>query len=172
MKQQIILSGLGGQGVLFATKILAETAVRSGYRVLVSETHGMAQRGGNVISHLKVFSVDKGGQDIFFSPLIKPGKADVLIAFHSESASLHRHFLKQGGKLICNDGERFDATSSACNLGNPLLANIITVGYAAAKRVLFCGIEDIKSFLRNMGGSRMQQNLRALEEGARLAGIV
>lgn len=53
--QQIIVSGLGGQGVLFVSRLLAETALDMGYSALLSETHGMAQRGGNVISHLKIW---------------------------------------------------------------------------------------------------------------------
>ncbi|MCX5883025.1 MAG: 2-oxoacid:acceptor oxidoreductase family protein, partial [Deltaproteobacteria bacterium] len=51
IKQQIIISGVGGQGVLFVTRLLAEAAMMKGYPVLTSETHGMAQRGGTVVSH-------------------------------------------------------------------------------------------------------------------------
>lgn len=59
--QQVIVSGLGGQGVLFVSRLLAETALDMGYSALLSETHGMAQRGGNVISHLKIWRPEPGG---------------------------------------------------------------------------------------------------------------
>jgi len=71
-KQQVIISGVGGQGVLFVTRLLAEVAMRSGLEVMSSETHGMAQRGGIVVSHLKV-----GG---FAGPLVRAGRADVMVA--------------------------------------------------------------------------------------------
>jgi len=54
MKQQIIISGLGGQGVLFVTRILAQAGMEMGLDVLTSETHGMAMRGGTVLAHVKV----------------------------------------------------------------------------------------------------------------------
>ena len=71
ISQQLILSGVGGQGILFITRLLAETAIAKGLPVMTSETHGMAQRGGIVISHLKVGS--------FSSPLVQPGRAAGLI---------------------------------------------------------------------------------------------
>ena len=70
--QQKVISGVGGQGVLFDTRLMAEAAIRKGLPVLTSETHGMAQRGGTVISHLKVGA--------YTSPLIRTGQADVLLA--------------------------------------------------------------------------------------------
>ncbi|MGD2016130.1 MAG: 2-oxoacid:acceptor oxidoreductase family protein, partial [Desulfobacterales bacterium] len=66
--QQLIISGVGGQGVLFVTRLLAEAAILRGLAVFTSETHGMAQRGGTVLSHLKV------GEHT--SPLIRPAQAD------------------------------------------------------------------------------------------------
>ncbi len=168
MKQQIIIGGLGGQGVLFTTRILAETALKAGFRVFVSETHGMAQRGGNVISHLKVFEGDSSGE-LFYSPLVRPGKADLLIALHPESGLLYRHFLKPDGKLVCNGDANLDATSVACKLGNPVLTNIITTGYAAALGYLFCDSHAIRTVISEMGGSGLENNLRAFDEGVCLA---
>jgi len=76
MRQQLVISGLGGQGVLFLTRVIAESALRRGVAVLTAETHGMAQRGGSVLSTIKV-----GG---FRSPLIARGTADVgLIAYET-----------------------------------------------------------------------------------------
>lgn len=92
--QQLIISGVGGQGILFLTRILAEAAMGKGMRVMTSETHGMAQRGGVVISHLKAGD--------FASPLVRPGLADGLIAMKEENVALHRHFLRPGGWIIVN----------------------------------------------------------------------
>ena len=92
--QQLIISGVGGQGILFITRLLAETAIEKGFHVLTSETHGMAQRGGIVISHLKI-----GG---FSSPLVRPGQADGLLALKPETVPLHRHFLNADGWIVAN----------------------------------------------------------------------
>ena len=86
MRQQIVISGVGGQGVLFVTRILAEAAIMKGISVLASETHGMAQRGGTVLSHLKVGN--------FSSPLIRPGNANGLLALKADSFARHGYFLK------------------------------------------------------------------------------
>ena len=74
IKQQILISGVGGQGVLFVTGLLAEAAINKGLPVFTSETHGMAQRGGSVTSHVRC------GRKVF-SPLIPEGQADVLMGF-------------------------------------------------------------------------------------------
>ena len=94
MNQQIIISGVGGQGVLFITRLLAQACMEQGRHVLTSETHGMAQRGGTVISHLKVGT--------FSSPMIRPGKADLLIALKPETYMQHKGFLTSAGKAIVN----------------------------------------------------------------------
>ncbi|MEA1969898.1 MAG: 2-oxoacid:acceptor oxidoreductase family protein [Thermodesulfobacteriota bacterium] len=94
MNKQIVISGLGGQGVLFITRLLAEALMDEKEHVLTSETHGMAQRGGIVISHLKVGD--------FNSPLIRPGHADLVVALKDETLDQHYSFLKKGGKAIVN----------------------------------------------------------------------
>ncbi|MEA2059641.1 MAG: 2-oxoacid:acceptor oxidoreductase family protein [Thermodesulfobacteriota bacterium] len=94
MNQEIIISGVGGQGVLFITRLLAEAFIADKSHVLTSETHGMAQRGGIVISHLKA------GE--FNSPLIRPGHGDLLIALKAEILDHHKGFLKENGKAVVN----------------------------------------------------------------------
>ena len=94
MNQQIIISGVGGQGVLFITRLLAEAFMADNCHVLTSETHGMAQRGGIVISHLKA-----GG---FKSPLIRPGHGDLLIALKAETLDHHKEYLKDQGTAVVN----------------------------------------------------------------------
>ncbi|SMC17697.1 indolepyruvate ferredoxin oxidoreductase beta subunit [Desulfacinum hydrothermale DSM 13146] len=182
MKQQIVISGLGGQGVLFVSKILGEAALARGLSVLMSETHGMAQRGGNVISHVKV--MDRQGEkdqgDVAMdpawqvSPLIRPGHAHVLLALHEEGVRAHGHFLSPDGALVCNrisptgPGD-VDATGIARKLGNLLAANLVLLGFAAASGVLFCSMDDLRQVLMRLGGPRRDANLAALEAGSAAA---
>ena len=91
---QIIISGLGGQGVLFITKLFAGAAMAKDLGVKTSETHGMAQRGGNVISYVKIGN--------FSSPMIRPGQADGMIALKEESFYHHNYFLKPDGICVVN----------------------------------------------------------------------
>ena len=100
IQQQIVISGVGGQGVLFVTRLMAEAAIRKGLPVLTSETHGMAQRGGTVISHLKVGA--------YSSPLIRTGQADVLLAMKDEGAAQHGHYLHRDGWAVVNGADGAD----------------------------------------------------------------
>ncbi len=104
MNHQIVISGVGGQGVLFITGLLATACMDKGAHVLTSETHGMAQRGGTVISHLKI------GE--FASPLIRPGNADLLVVLKSENLIQHQGFLKPGGRAIVNSRPVVEAPAS------------------------------------------------------------
>ncbi|MEJ5301626.1 MAG: 2-oxoacid:acceptor oxidoreductase family protein [Thermodesulforhabdaceae bacterium] len=176
MKQQIVISGFGGQGVVFITKLITETAVFKGLSVLASETHGMAQRGGNVVSHIKVYDAqNKDGR--FWSPLIQSGNADILIALHPESIPPYRHLLKEGGIIICNSPVIsdstppsmivFDATSVASRMGNHRMANVILIGFAAAKGYLFCSPDDLIEMLKKEGEDQNQGIIKAIEIGAR-----
>jgi indolepyruvate ferredoxin oxidoreductase, beta subunit len=162
--QQIIVSGIGGQGVLFATRLLAETALALGHSVMISETHGMAQRGGNVISHLKV-----GRADII-SPLIRPGRADVFLGLHPDAFVVHGFYLKPGGKAFCNGLKEhpehaLDAAAIAAELGAPVAANLVLLGFAAASGLLFCKAADFEEQLVRLGGKRQELNLKAFRAG-------
>lgn len=167
--QQIIISGLGGQGVLFITRLLADAALGGGYSVLISETHGMAQRGGNVISHLKVAPRD-GGQTLV-SPLIRLGRADILLALHPEARSVHGHFLGPEGIAFCNGNTQtagartIDASTIASTFNSPVSANLVLLGFAVASGKLFCGPEPIETALKGYGGKRMDLSLRAFKAG-------
>lgn len=172
--QQIIVSGVGGQGVLFVTKLLAETALNLGYSVLVSETHGMAQRGGNVISHLKVSSRESSRR--FTSPLIRPQQADILLGLHPDSMKAHGFFLKKEGTAFCNGEDAdgvftIDATSIAATLSSPVSANLVLLGFAASRGRLFCTPADLEATLRQLGGTRLPISLKAIEAGSSKAGI-
>ncbi len=167
--QQIIISGLGGQGVLFVTRLLADSALNAGCSVLISETHGMAQRGGNVISHLKVASKESG--QALVSPLIRPGHADILLALHPEASLVHGHFLSPDGLTFSNCTAKvpgthaLDASAIASDLNSPVSANLVLLGFAAASGKLFCGQEAIESTLEGYGGKRLEMSLRAFRAG-------
>jgi len=94
----IFLSGVGGQGTLLASEVLGETFLLSGFDVKKSEVHGMAQRGGAVTTHLRY------GPKVF-SPLIWPGRADLLIAFEKIEALRFAHYLRPGGVMVVNTQE-------------------------------------------------------------------
>ena len=177
---QIVISGVGGQGVLFITRLLAEAAIEKGLPVFTSETHGMAQRGGTVISHLKV------GE--FASPLINPGRADGLIALKAECLIQHGGYLKPGGWAAVNSPEALDiqAPSTAFSLdadrlaremNDPRSLNLIMLGFtlSSAQRgdvgqgMLHCSLDDVETVLENrLKGKegQLQSSLRALEAGA------
>ncbi|MBU2628969.1 MAG: 2-oxoacid:acceptor oxidoreductase family protein, partial [Proteobacteria bacterium] len=89
-----VLSGLGGQGILFMTKVLATTALNKGFNILGAETHGMAQRGGSVVSHLRIGDAR--------SSLIRAGAADFLLSMDESEAYRYLPYLKKGGKLFAN----------------------------------------------------------------------
>lgn len=95
MNASIVIVGVGGQGTLLASRILGTLAGEMGLDVKVSEVHGMAQRGGNVITHVRI-------GDGVHSPLVEPGGADYLLAFEELEALRALPYLKTGGTLIAN----------------------------------------------------------------------
>ncbi len=146
----ILIVGVGGQGVLLASEVLSAVAMEAGYDAKKSEVHGMAQRGGVVSSHVRM------GEKVY-SPLIMQGHADVVLAFEQAEALRWVHFLKKDGTIIINDyrlvppiasmkgfdypddpmgsvkkrvsrTKVIDAVSIAEKLGNPRLVNTILLG--------------------------------------------
>jgi len=179
LRQQILISGLGGQGVLFITSLLAEAAINKRLPVFTSETHGMAQRGGTVVSHFKVGD--------FSSPLIRPFKADGLVLLKDENITQHGFFLKKGGWAVVNSGNDLnvakmlpasviDADKLAQQISNPKSVNLIVLGFVLSradqntkdKINLFCSLTDIKKVLRKRFSSRekmLDDSIQALETG-------
>ncbi|PNU19153.1 pyruvate ferredoxin oxidoreductase [Geothermobacter hydrogeniphilus] len=163
MKQQIIVSGIGGQGVLFLTRVIAQAAVNRGLPVLTSETHGMAQRGGTVLSTIKVGN--------FASPLIRAGQADLGLLLWEENLSVHRALLKPEGRLYLNaasagPGDRIDASAIARDLGNAVLANLVLLGLAVRQQALFCSVEECETAIRQLAPRKfVRQNLEAFHQG-------
>lgn len=160
IRRQIVISGVGGQGVLFVTRLLAEAAILRGLPVFTSETHGMAQRGGTVVSHLKAGN--------FSSPLIRPKAADGLLALHPENLDQHGVYVKTDGFFAVNSSMDIagkapariftcDASQMAQTIGNPKSINLVMLGFAIARAAaltgdvsdLFFAKADILSILRN-----------------------
>lgn len=97
MKQSgnILFSGVGGQGILLASELSAQAQLAAGYDVKKSEVHGMAQRGGSVEAHLRY------GEKVY-SPLIEPGKADILVAFEVLEAVRYLPYLHKDSSVVVN----------------------------------------------------------------------
>ena len=92
----VLLAGVGGQGTVLAAKVLAQTAQDKGWQVRTAETIGMAQRGGNVTSHVRM---GDGGEEVF-APLLAHGTADLVIAFEPGEAARVLPFLAPNGVLV------------------------------------------------------------------------
>ena len=179
VKHQIIISGVGGQGILFITRLLAEAAIKKGLPVLTSETHGMAQRGGTVVSHFKVGN--------FSSPLIRPKQADGLLALKKENLMQYRAYLRDDAWAVVNSKEALssqngpsafavDADSLARKIGNPRAVNLVVMGFAMARlsemaadgHKMFCNLEDIKTIVaERLSGKQkvLETSLHALQAG-------
>ncbi len=150
MHIQMIMSGVGGQGVLLLTRVFSEVALKEGYPIIGSEDHGMSQRGGSVITHLKIGDFD--------SPLVKKGNADVLLSLEKNEAYKTLHYLKpstrgqNGGLCFINAPDPdymnpqiksylkekgietyvFGADQLAREMGSIQSANIALIGFATA----------------------------------------
>lgn len=173
LRYQIVISGVGGQGVLFITRLLAEAAIAKNLPVFTSETHGMAQRGGTVISHLKVGN--------FSSPLINPGCADGLIALKAECLAQHGGYLKPGAWAAVNSpasldvltrlqASYIDADRLARDLDTPKSLNLIMLGFTLAimrqatdTGGLYCSLDEMQMVLEN----RLQGKTRLLHASIR-----
>jgi len=150
--KNIMIVGVGGQGTLLTSRILGGITVDAGYDVKLSEVHGMAQRGGSVVTFVRY-------GDKVTEPIVEEGQADVLIAFERLEAKRYAHFLKKDGAIVVND-QRIDpitvvtgaaaypeniiedlekeynvykikAMDEALKLGNSRVFNIIVLGVAA-----------------------------------------
>ena len=94
--KNIMIVGVGGQGTLLTSRVLGGLAIAGGYDVKLSEVHGMAQRGGSVVTFVRY------GEKVA-EPIVEEGQADVIIAFERLEAMRYAHFLKKDGALVIND---------------------------------------------------------------------
>lgn len=160
---QIAITGRGGQGVLFLTRILSECAQDAGLEVIASETHGMAMRGGSVISTLKVGS--------FRGPLIGAGKAGIMLVLDLGSRETFAHLLSPQGAAFLNSSESslplaIDATGLAEKSGSPLMANLVLLGFALKHGNLFCTYHDVEKVTARISPEKFRAaNLEALKLG-------
>ncbi len=102
----VSLVGVGGQGILLTSDILALAAMDAGFDVKKSEIHGMSQRGGSVISQVRFGSR-------VHSPIIPDGQSDVLVSFERTEALRYAHLARPGAKILVNDMERIPVTVSS-----------------------------------------------------------
>ncbi len=151
-KLNIMIVGVGGQGTLLTSRIIGKVALSAGYDVKISEVHGMAQRGGSVVTFVRY------GKNVC-EPVVEEGDADILIAFERLEALRYAHFLKKDGVLIVNDCKidpmtvvigasqypeniietlknehkvyAIDGASVAKSLGNSKVLNSVVLGLAA-----------------------------------------
>ena len=178
MERKLIIAGIGGQGVIFATKVLSQAGLMRGEHVLASENHGMSQRGGSVMSYVKI-----GGNQ---APLIRRGTADALIALDRVEAGRNLPFVRAEGCVCVNSSNGFEpavmprlselgikvclinADAYARELGAPAVANLVVLGFAAAQDALGLTLEELKSAVQALGPAKAAaMNLKALEAGAR-----
>lgn len=172
MQKNIILTGVGGQGTVLASKLIAAASMNKGLPVMSAETIGMAQKGGSVFSHLCV------GEGVR-SPMIRRGTADLLLAFEPAEAVRMLPYLKKGGTVVVNShpimpvtaalkGTDYNGTEmveylrehtehvlvidgqkAAAVIGNPKTLNVIMLGAALESGALdFLTEEDVLQAIR------------------------
>jgi indolepyruvate ferredoxin oxidoreductase, beta subunit len=149
----ILIVGIGGQGTILASNILGEACLIEGRHVKGAETHGMAQRGGSVESHIRI-----DGQ---FGPLIPPGQADLMISFDLLEALRYSHYLKTGGRMIVNRQLVLPTSVYTQKLAAPSEAGIV----AALAKFDLCLLDADKMALE--AGSPLSQNVVMLGAAAR-----
>ena len=174
----IILSGLGGQGILFMTRVLAQTAIRNGLDVIGAETHGMAQRGGSVISHLRIGEVE--------GSLVMIGSAHYLLSLDEIEGYRCLPFLARRGSMYVNSNSRnfpreevkgflnkneiihrsLPATTIAMELGAPMSTNLALLGFFAVSGVGPFSAEVIAETVEQISPDRFKEtNISVFKAG-------
>jgi indolepyruvate ferredoxin oxidoreductase beta subunit len=153
----VIIAGLGGQGVLKASDILADAAFLAGHEVKKSELHGMSQRGGSVWSDVRY------GREVF-SPMIPDGESDFLVVLTPDQVEPHRTQLKSGGKLMVPE------LLEGINLPNRKSLNVALLGYLSAHLSIpaDCWVQALQ---RNLPTEHFSANKSAFDLGASQAPI-
>jgi indolepyruvate ferredoxin oxidoreductase, beta subunit len=192
-KHRISLTGVGGQGTLLASRLLGEAALAAGYSPLVSETHGMAQRGGVVVSTVVLGDLQ--------SPLISPGEADILLGFEALEAFRTLDRCHADSLVIANTAAivpypvstgkstypeisrllelmagkvgsllAFDAGDLARQAGTPLAVNMVLLGALGATDILPFSQVDILNQIRTKTNPKfLEANLAAFRMGQEAA---
>ncbi|MFH0957191.1 MAG: indolepyruvate oxidoreductase subunit beta [Pseudomonadota bacterium] len=182
----VLIVGVGGQGIILASDVLGKVAAKHGYDVKKNEIHGMAQRGGSVSSHVRFGKTVK-------SPIIKMGEADVLLSFEQIETLRYFPFLSEKGQVIINNQkilppavftgqqeypqgvlERIkeknpgviivDGQSVAARIGNPKVLNVIFLGVLS--KFLDIPAETYEQILKeSLKPKLVDINLKAFNEG-------
>lgn len=188
-KQDIILAGVGGQGILSIAFVIDSAALKEGYNVKQAEVHGMARRGGAVLSHLRL------SKDRIYSDLIPRGEADLILSVEPLEALRYLDFLRPGGKLITSStpfvnipdypdkdaligqvrrvpgSVVIDSEALAKEAGTSKAQNTVMLG--AAAKDLVVGEDGLREFIRVLFAPRgekiLESNLKAFELGRRAA---
>jgi len=185
----VLIVGVGGQGIILASDVLGKVAARNGYDVKKNEIHGMAQRGGSVSSHVRF------GKTVS-SPIIKLGEADVLLSFEQIETLRYFPYLSENGKVILNDEKILppavftgkqeyppdviprikekvpdaivvDGKEVAQKIGNARVVNVILLGVLS--RFLDIPTESYEEVLREtLKPKLVDVNLKAFHEGRSL----
>jgi indolepyruvate ferredoxin oxidoreductase beta subunit len=189
----VLICGVGGQGVILFSDLLSSIALSSGLDVKESEVHGMAQRGGSVNTHVRF------GPKVY-SPLIEVGTADLVVAFEKLEAVRYVHFLAEDGRLVYDsyrldplpvklgmaerpDDEQLDsrirartasavevnAFDKAVELGNQRVQNVIMLG-AVSRYLDFPEDAYLEAIRTNVKEKYVDLNLRAFEAGVGMTG--
>ena len=189
MKKDIILSGVGGQGILSIAAVIGQAALKDGLYLKQAEVHGMSQRGGDVQSNLRL------SDRPIASDLIPTGKCDLIISLEPMEALRYLPYLDAEGWLVTNDVPfvnipnypapesvkaeidrlphhiLLDVNQTAKEIGTPRVANIVQLGAT----VPFLGIgydkiqDSIRDIFQRKGESIVEMNLKALEAGKQIA---
>jgi len=184
MNIQVIISGVGGQGVLLVTRIFSEWALQEGYPMIGSEDHGMSQRGGSVMTHLKIGDFD--------SPLVKKGSADILLSLEKNEAYKTLHYLKpatnghDGGLCFINGQDPnymnqeirtylkengietyvFGADQLAREMGSVQSANIVLIGFASAHPRFPFPHDKLREAIERVSAQKFREvSLKIFEKG-------
>jgi indolepyruvate ferredoxin oxidoreductase beta subunit len=130
MNCNLIIAGVGGQGVILAGNIIGDAAIASGYDVKKTDTIGMAQRGGSVISHMRIAPK-------IYSPIIQDGDADIVLSFEKMEAARCTNFLKKNGIVILNNREMPPLSVSRGIESYPSDKEIISIIKQKTERIYF-----------------------------------
>ena len=173
-----VLSGLGGQGVLFMTKILARAALNKGLKVMGAETHGMAQRGGSVVSHLRLGDVK--------SSLVRTDSAHFLLALEENEAYRNIPFLAKKGRMYASASDNsfprqevrpylekmgvisrsVPAADMAMDLGAPMSVNLALLGFFSAFKEGPLSHDELRTTIDQVSPDRFKKiNLKVFDAG-------
>ena len=188
----VIIGGVGGQGNVIASQILGEMLVFQGYVITIGETYGASQRGGAVMSHLRISTKDQ------FSPLIPEGQCDLLVALEPvEGLRILAHYgnprvmtllntrpihpmdvisgdatYPEVSKVIAKIKElsrrvwALNATEVALEMGDPIFSNIVMLGALSAMEVLPIHRQGFESVITDLLPSRtLDENMKAFDKG-------